>query len=213
MIVTITEARGAIYTLDPQTKTARRAFPASPRVIMRRSEFNGTSWITSGFRIPIQRASSGEVEIVPEQSLGTREIEGLSATGWLIRQTIPTGQVGNDRPIEVTTERWVSVALQIVVLSRVSDPRTGTVEFRLTNIQRSEPPRELFEVPKDYRIIEASQPAQSTRTLSPSEWRKLIGEQHEALRRLGEETNGFAIPPPEPAPPSPRPVPPPSPKP
>jgi hypothetical protein len=68
--------------------------------------------------------------------------------------TIPTGEIGNDRPIEVTDERWESPELQVIVSSRHSDPRTGVVEYRLTNINRLEPPMDLFTVPPDYPIIE-----------------------------------------------------------
>jgi hypothetical protein len=40
-------------------------------------------------------------------------------------------------------------------MSRRTDPRTGETTFRLTNINRSEPAGSLFEVPGDYKIIEA----------------------------------------------------------
>jgi hypothetical protein len=81
-------------------------------------------------------------------------MEGVKATGRKTTLTIPTGEIGNDRPIEVTDERWESPELQVVVHSRHSDPRTGVVEYRLTNINRLEPPLDLFTVPPDYTIIE-----------------------------------------------------------
>ncbi len=46
--------------------------------------------------------------------------------------------------------------LGITVLSTHSDPRTGDTTYKQTNIQRSEPPRSLFEVPSDYRLIESA---------------------------------------------------------
>jgi hypothetical protein len=74
--------------------------------------------------------------------------------------TIPTGQIGNDRPIETTDERWESSELRILVYSRTSDPRTGVVEYRLTNINRSEPPPDLFEIPPGYSLpVERAAPA------------------------------------------------------
>ena len=82
-----------------------------------------------------------------EESLGTRQIEGVKATGRKTTTIIPTGQIGNDRPIEITDERWESPELKMLVYSRNSDPRTGVVEYRLTNINRSEPPADLFMVP------------------------------------------------------------------
>ena len=67
--------------------------------------------------------------------------------------TIPIGQIGNDRPIEITDERWESPDLKVLVLSRHHDPQTGDVEYRLTNISRGEPPPDLFMVPADYTVL------------------------------------------------------------
>jgi hypothetical protein len=72
--------------------------------------------------------------------------------------TIPTGQIGNDRPIEITDERWESPELRMLVYSRNSDPRTGVVEYKLTNINRAEPPADLFTIPSDYAVNEPALP-------------------------------------------------------
>jgi hypothetical protein len=40
----------------------------------------------------------------------------------------------------------------MLIYSRNSDPRTGVVEYRLTNISRAEPPADLFMIPPDYTI-------------------------------------------------------------
>ena len=61
--------------------------------------------------------------------------------------------MGNDRPIEITDERWESPDLKVLVLSRHHDPQTGDVEYRLTNIGRGEPSPDLFTVPADYTIL------------------------------------------------------------
>ena len=89
---------------------------------------------------------------VSTQSLGTKQIDGVTATGTMTTNTIATGQIGNDRPIEITDEQWTSTDLTVLVLSRHHDPRTGDVEYRLTNIVRAEPPADLFVVPPDYTI-------------------------------------------------------------
>jgi hypothetical protein len=46
----------------------------------------------------------------------------------------------------------------VLVSSQHHDPRTGDVEYRLTNISRTEPPAHLFAVPADYDIIEPPPP-------------------------------------------------------
>jgi hypothetical protein len=88
------------------------------------------------------------------ESLGKQTIEGVEAEGVRSVITIPEGQIGNDRPIEIVSERWDSQALQTVVLSKHNDPRFGETIYRLTNINRAEPARTLFEPPADYKMEE-----------------------------------------------------------
>jgi hypothetical protein len=86
-------------------------------------------------------------------TLASKQIEGVTATGRRTTQTIPAGAIGNDRPIVITEETWQSPDLQVVVSSHHADPRTGTVDYRLTNIDRSEPAADLFMVPAGYTVI------------------------------------------------------------
>jgi hypothetical protein len=83
-----------------------------------------------------------------EDSLGIRTIEGLICEGIRRTTTIPAGAVGNERPITTVTERWFSRELQILVVSRISDPRFGETSYRVTKILRTEPPESLFEAPR-----------------------------------------------------------------
>lgn len=89
-----------------------------------------------------------------KQELGTQTIEGVEAQGSRTTHTIPAGEIGNEKPLEIVRERWYSPELQTVVMSRSSDPRMGETTYRLTNIQRSEPERALFEIPEDYKVVE-----------------------------------------------------------
>ena len=86
------------------------------------------------------------------ESLGKQAIEGVDAEGTRKTVQIPAGEIGNERPIEIVFERWYSTELQVVVMTKHSDPRFGETTYRLTNINRSEPARELFEVPADYTV-------------------------------------------------------------
>ena len=143
---------GTAYTLDPTTRTARRV----PRIA------GGAGLITVrtatwNVAQPPQGRTGGPQpggNKPTEESLGTRQFEGVKATGRKTTTIIPVGQIGNDRPIEITDERWESPELRMLVYSRNSDPRTGVVEYRLTNINRAEPPADLFMVPPDYTISE-----------------------------------------------------------
>jgi hypothetical protein len=86
------------------------------------------------------------------ESLGKQSIEGVEAEGTRTTITIQAGAIGNERAINIVSERWYSPELQIVVMTKHSDPRFGETGFRLTNINRSEPARTLFEVPSDYTL-------------------------------------------------------------
>jgi TonB family protein len=93
------------------------------------------------------------------ESLGKQNVEGVEAEGTRSTVTIPAGEIGNERPIEIVNERWYSAELQTVVMTRHSDPRFGESIYRLTNIDRSEPARSLFEVPANYTVKSGPGPA------------------------------------------------------
>ena len=88
------------------------------------------------------------------ESLGTAKMEGLDVVGQRTTARIDAGRIGNDRPIDIVDERWESPALNVLVSSRHHDPRTGDVEYRLTNVNRAEPSHDLFVVPSDYTMVD-----------------------------------------------------------
>ena len=108
------------------------------------------------------RVRSGQAGPIPsdikptEESLGTRQVEGVKATGRRSTTVIPAGRIGNDRAIQIVEEQWDSPELNMVISTRFSDPRTGVVEYRMTNISRTEPRADLFIVPSDYTVTEAN---------------------------------------------------------
>jgi hypothetical protein len=89
---------------------------------------------------------------VKHEDLGTQTIEGLSAQGKRDTITIPTGQVGNERAIEIVSETWYSPELHTMVLRKHSDPRVGETVFRLTDIKRNEPDASLFQPPPGTKV-------------------------------------------------------------
>lgn len=97
-------------------------------------------------------ATTGAAAEVKRESLGRREIEGLTVEGTRLTRVVPAGAVGNGGTIEVVAERWYSSELQAVVLIKRHDPRYGESVYRLTNISRSEPARTLFAPPGGYKI-------------------------------------------------------------
>lgn len=108
--------------------------------------------------VPLPPPPPGGAKESKVEPLGTRTIEGVEATGTRLTLTYPAGQIGNDRPIEVTEERWESKAMGLLLYSRRIDPRTGEIEYRLTKVTREEPAADLFTVPPDYRVAEPPAP-------------------------------------------------------
>jgi hypothetical protein len=149
-------ANGTAFTLDPTTRTARRVprigIPLTGNMTFR---VNGEVFSVQGRN---GGAPLGAGSKPTEELLGARQFEGVRALGRKTTSTIPTGQIGNDRPIEITDERWESPELRMLVYSRNSDPRTGVVEYKLTNINRAEPPADLFTIPSDYAVNEPALP-------------------------------------------------------
>jgi len=127
----------AIYTLIPGSKTAMRV---------------SMSTIRNAPAPPPSPTSQ-----MMRENLGSRDIDGITAVGQRMTTTIPVGQVGNDRPIEIIDERWESPALKVLLRSLHRDPRTGDVEYVLTKISRAEPPASLFTVPAGYTIKSVDQ--------------------------------------------------------
>ena len=85
-----------------------------------------------------------------QETLGMKVIEGVSVEGFRSTRTIPAGEIGNDKSIDIVSETWVSTDLKAVIYSKRSDPRTGDQILQLTNIQRAEPAASLFAVPADF---------------------------------------------------------------
>ncbi|HMF78922.1 MAG TPA: hypothetical protein VK604_24910 [Bryobacteraceae bacterium] len=159
---------GNSYFLDPTQKVAQRApAPQTKRI----AELSKTKEVSSeaiegvavggrvaGMAMPAGVAmSAGHVmnnsEITSAKTdLGTQIIEGIPAKGTKMTTTFATESIGNTLPIEVTEESWYSPDLHTIVMSKNSDPRIGVTTYRLTNINRSEPPASLFQVPADYTI-------------------------------------------------------------
>jgi hypothetical protein len=146
------------YVLEPGNKVARQ-MPAPPTADQMKAQMEKMALQHKAMGVagpaPFTMAlpaGSGAAPQVKQESLGTQVIEGVQAEGTRTTVTIAAGQMGNDRPIEVVSERWFSPELQTVVMTRHNDPRMGETVYKLTNINRSEPSPSLFQVPADYNV-------------------------------------------------------------
>ena len=94
--------------------------------------------------------------LVKNESLGSKVIDGVAAQGTRSIRTIPAGEIGNYKLIEIVSESWYSNELKTVVYSKRTDPRSGDTIYSLTNISRSEPDASLFAPPADDKAADAN---------------------------------------------------------
>ncbi len=150
---------GTSYVLEAESKTARssqepKSFSVEPgkykMMTQRHMRDKASTTVSPEGHIKM------EVQIKTED-LGTQVMEGLAVQGKRVTKTIPAGQIGNERPLEMVTETWYSEELQTIVMSKSSDPRTGETMYKLTNVSRAEPDPALFQVPADYKVTEGGE--------------------------------------------------------
>lgn len=159
-LVTISDpTTGTNITLDQERQVAIRA--RTPQIREIRPAAADTAGFTISYRGDPAAGAAAGVAVgagmkidwpVVETSLGEQVIEGVRAIGTSTTMTIPAGQIGNQFPLHIVSERWYSPDLQVVVMTRRSDPRVGETVYRLTNIRLGEPPASLFEIPPDFRV-------------------------------------------------------------
>lgn len=150
---------GVNYMLNEQQKKAFKMVPppkppAGPGTVERSDRVfvaGGAGMASAGPTVAFMEKDAG-IGTRTQESLGTQDIEGVQAQGTRVTETIPAGKIGNEKPIVITDERWYSPDLQVDVLVKHSDPRTGDIVYRLTNITRDEPDASLFQVPPDYTV-------------------------------------------------------------
>jgi len=158
----------ASYILDLTNKTAERA-PLPPPPPNADSEAIAGLFVQSGTAVPEEignvaflEATEGQVTVsgkssdphVHSENLGSKTMEGVLVSGVRTTHTIPAGEIGNARPIDVVSEVWTSPELKTVIYSKLTDPRTGEHIFQLTNLVRNEPDPSLFLVPADFKIVD-----------------------------------------------------------
>jgi len=157
---------GANYSLNPDDKTAIKlpipqlpTMPSMPsgtrgetRVMVQRMGVAGASM--GGPHVMFYSKTNGGAAPAPPavEQLGTKVVDGVQAEGTRTTITIPAGQIGNDKPIQIVDEVWRSPDLQVIVHSEHNDPRIGSTVYSLQNISRSDPSPTLFQVPPDYTM-------------------------------------------------------------
>jgi hypothetical protein len=145
MVMISDPVAGFHYMLNSEEKTANKS------AIHTRTQ---TADSTDSFhqKMESRQAAEEAAGLLKKESLGTQVINGVSAEGTRITKTIPAGKIGNDKAMQIVSERWYSPDLQIVVKATHTDPQMGTTTYAVTALQKSEPAATLFAVPSDYAV-------------------------------------------------------------
>ncbi len=178
--VTITDPVAKVsYSLDPETRVAwqtpagiavyikeKAAQASDPAELELRRKLEAELAATKRQQFEEQKRQQAAIEhgvvhktTEPEweqkvEKLPARQIEGVTAEGTRTTRTFPAGAIGNEQPIVTVTEEWRSPELQVLVLTRTNDPRTGESTYQLLSVSRAEPSPAWFEVPADYTVKE-----------------------------------------------------------
>ncbi len=86
------------------------------------------------------------------ETLGTRNILGVVATGVRMIVTMPAGLEGNTLPIEVVTETWTAKNPKLQLINIIDDPRSGRYSDEVEELTLQEPDPALFKPPADYKV-------------------------------------------------------------
>ena len=139
------------------------------------------SWVLSGdqrriatiFHMPTpQRPSQAEIAAMTPnahvrqaamsewqtEKLGTREFQGLSATGTRRTQTIAAGEEGNALPLVMIDESWISRDLNVTLMAIRDDPRRGRTTAEIEELHQGEPDPAIFSPPEGYFIKDQNPP-------------------------------------------------------
>jgi hypothetical protein len=157
---------GVNYILDPQARIARKLATVvaesnsnpDPNLAERRAKERMAKVIAEQ-KLAGAVGSATAPKAEAHEDLGTQNIGGVLAQGTRTTVTLPAGQIGNDLPIKIVSERWVSSDLGVVVMTTRSDPRFGETVYHLNNISRADPDPSLFQVPADYTVQEMNRNA------------------------------------------------------
>ena len=91
--------------------------------------------------------SDASAETVTDNPTGTYKDPATGtvypADDKLVTRTIAVGAIGNTNALVITSERWTSTALEVVLENTHTDPRFGTTTYQLSNIGQS-PSNSLF---------------------------------------------------------------------
>jgi len=143
-------ATGANLFLDPNTRVARQSTLAGPPHTV--PPLNWAQNEPPGESLPPN---------VQDEDLGASVIAGFDVHGYRRTVTVPENLSGTGKPVNVVDEYWYSDDLQLDLVVKHFDPRTGSLAMTVRSININEPAVELLEVPPGFKIVDMTPPQQA----------------------------------------------------
>lgn len=137
-------------TWDPRTKIANVTHMAAAQTMQDRTQPLQVADGDAARQLHGGRSTQHQTS----EDLGVRTIVGTEARGTRSTGIIPAGDWGNDRPITIVRENWVSTQYNIPLLTITDDPRTGKRTDEVTEFKPGEPDPALFKIPEGYTVRE-----------------------------------------------------------
>jgi hypothetical protein len=183
LITILDPVAGVRYMLDSENKVAHKMTLLAPggasdpglpprggqTFIMRSAGGGEGPGFSTNINVMYKKPGQDSDEPTPAtENLGDQTINGIHATGTRMTTTIPSGKMGNDKPIVVTSERWYSSDLKATVMTKHDDPWAGELKTEFTNVNTAEPDPSLFTVPGDYKIVDDKNGPVTIRMVAPA---------------------------------------------
>lgn len=127
--------------LDPRTRLARQTvLKQAPRNVDNNAP-----------QIPVPAVRRPNVTTT---DLGTETVAGLLLHGTRKERVVPANLSGTGKEITITDEYWLAAELNVYLIVRHNDPRTGEQTIGIVDISRSEPDPATFQIPAKYKIVD-----------------------------------------------------------
>jgi hypothetical protein len=145
-----------VILYDPETKVrttlSAKTHRATQAVVKPGDMLGGTTAASTASK----KSSRGTApKNFSAEELGIDYMEGAEVKHFRERRNVVLGMDGNEGEVQTVYEYWYSPDLKVNLMSKRSDPRTGTQSARLKEIRKGEPSASLFEIPAGYKMITA----------------------------------------------------------
>ena len=138
-----------VHLYDPQTRVSTQ-LNAREHTFTQGTVNRPPETVPPAFLDASQSNPHPQNQFTREDDLGIHEIDGVPVHGVRETQSIPAENGDPAKAILITDEYWYSEDLRINLVIQHSDPRTGSVTMRLTQVRRTEPDPARFEIPQGY---------------------------------------------------------------